>query len=161
MTSEELWAQMVSAEHSYYAARMELHRSGEYVEQLRRVLKGNRSVETALRALQDARPETLEALIDELFPQAVNYLEKTPAGVDILTRLDPDWLKPRLPILVDEFLAQPNTDYFQYRLLAIVLDKLRQPEALQILIDRAAKSDDREVVDEVEDFRAYPTARID
>jgi hypothetical protein len=153
VSSDDLWRQMVDAERSYYAARMELFRRGDNVKQLRAALASGKAVTPALRALKGAPRADIEALLDEIFPRAIDFQDKTPAGVELLAELDPEWLRSRLPVLINRFLAQPQLDYYEYRLLANALQRLGQTESIQLLIEHAAASDDPEVLEELEDLR--------
>jgi hypothetical protein len=149
------WEDLVDADEAYLAQRRAMYEAGIMQSQLRLALATAAGRGVALQVLSDAPVELVAELLDPVF--AVSLATHGPLGLarEVLARLDPEWLGPRLRVLVDRRLDAPDPEepYEDYRRIAELLDSLGQRAILADVVRRAEASDDPDVVEVADDFR--------
>ncbi len=153
MTRREPWEDLVAAEELYTARRMDVFAAGAE-EQLRLALASPRGRGTALRVLADAPPELTIALLDAAFDAAVTTHAQVGVARNVIGRLDAGWLARTLGPLVSERIERPGASWEDLRRVAELLSELGQRALLDEVVDCADRSDDEDIREVAEDFRA-------
>ena len=153
VTPPEPWEALVAAEQEYAARRMELFAAGAE-SQLRKALASPRGRGAALRVLADAPPELTMALIDAVFGGAVTTHAQVGVARSVIGRLDPGWLSRALKPMVSAWIERPEATWEDLRRAAELMSDLGQRALLDQVVERANRSDDEDVKEVAEDFRA-------
>jgi hypothetical protein len=154
--TREPWEDLVDAEQAYIEQRDAMYSSGLMEQQLGLASRSPQGRATALHVLLDAPIALVEAFLEPVFEIAVTLHSPLGPAREVLARLDPDRLTPRLAHLVARKLDEPDPDYpdDDYRRVAELLDRLGQRTLLAELVRRAERSDNPDVVEVADDFRA-------
>lgn len=124
------------------------------IEGLRRALgPGSGTAAEAIWTLALLPPRFTKPLIGELISRSISERYGGEARW-LLGRLPHAEAAQVVPGLVHDELRQPGADYFTYHQLASLLDHLGLVEALAELVLRASASDDPDIREVADDFRA-------
>jgi hypothetical protein len=153
--TREPWEDLIDAEIDYADQVAAMYASGIVEEQIRLALASFAGRDTALLLLRDAPVEMITRQLGPLFEIAANRQSLSWIAREILARIDPNWLAPRLVGLVQQQLdnADPVHAYDDYRGVAELLDRLGQRSILADVVRRAEMSTDVDVLEVAEDYR--------
>jgi hypothetical protein len=152
----EPWEDLIDAEISYADQVAAMYSSGIMEQQIRLALASFEGRDTALLLLEDAPVEMVMNQLEPLFEIAATRQSLSWISREILARVDPSWLAPRLKNLVQQKLdnADPVHTYDDYRGVAELLERLDQRSILAEVVRRAEMSDDADVLEVAEDYRS-------
>jgi hypothetical protein len=158
--AQQAWQAFLSVQEEYIAAQMRLFRAQAAVqglpaarlqELLDRALHSVGERRAALLLLVDldetVRRRNFAALMDWV---AVEHRDIDLAR-EVILSMDRDWLAKHLPTQLERIL-NPSATYEAYRRLAELLTLLNSP-LLQMVIERAERSDDNDIHEVAVDYR--------
>jgi hypothetical protein len=152
----EPWEDLIDAEIDYANQVAAMYSSGIVEQQIQLALTSFEGRDTALLVLEDAPVEMVMNLLEPVFEIATTRQSLSWISREILARVDPSWLAPRLKSLVQQKLdnADPVHTYDDYRGVAELLERLGQHSILADVVRRAEMSTDADVLEVAEDYRS-------
>jgi hypothetical protein len=152
MTSQpHAWEDLVAADENLVAKRYAIF-AGDPKAQLEAAMGSPRGVGPALRVLRDAPVTLVIDLMDGVFLAAVTTNSQVGLAREVLGRIESEELHSQLQPRIQKLLSGPRADWESYRRVAEMLRSLHQRSLLNWVVERAATSDDEDIMEVSRDF---------